>query len=412
MLGCIADDVTGATDIASLLREKGLRVALFLQTPQEKITAHDYDVLIMALKTRTIPVADAVAQSCAASTWLRTQGVQHLYFKYCSTFDSTAQGNIGPVLAALQETWQAPITYACPAFPVNKRTVYQGHLFVGSELLSDSPMRDHPLTPMRDSSLQRVLRQQYPHTVGLIPLSQVRAGAAIIRDARSKMERGAWIVDALDDSDLAIIAESAVDLAVLSGGSALGAHWGRALITPQKTAVAAPRTSHHQSAALIAGSCSAMTRKQIDAWQGAKIQLDPLAHQQPADLAKSALDAANMFFTQHQPVLFYASAAPEQIKQIHHTMGVEKSAAFIEETCGILAQALYQRGIRRYVIAGGETSGAVAHALRLTALAVQSSIAPGVPWMTSLSNERLSIAFKSGNFGNPDFFQRALECSP
>ncbi len=357
----------------------------------------------IALKSRTIPADQAVQMSLAAARALLAGGAQQLLFKYCSTFDSTDQGNIGPVTAALMDLTGAKTTIACPSFPANGRTVYQGHLFVGSSLLSESPMKDHPLTPMRDSNLVAVLSRQTTVPVGLIPHSTIAKGAKAIRAA---MTPGIHIVDTLDDADLMSIGAACADLPLVTGGSgiALGLAANFA-----KTAQPAALTMPQGRTVILAGSCSQATRGQIDAAKAAghptlSLNLTALTHgkQGAQDLANWAIQQTGL------PPLIYSSLPPDALAHVQAEFGRDAAGALVEETLGHVAQLLQQAGFTRFIIAGGETSGAVVQALGVTTLEIGPEIAPGVPWTHSINGPDLALTLKSGNFGGPDFFTKAL----
>jgi uncharacterized protein YgbK (DUF1537 family) len=416
LLGAVADDLTGATDLALTLARGGMRTVQIVGIPREKIDLPDVDAVVLALKSRTIPSADAVALSREAANILRTAGAQQIVFKYCSTFDSTAAGNIGPVADALLDLLEAPLTIACPAFPTNKRTVYQGHLFVGDQLLSDSPMKDHPLTPMRDANLVRVLSQQTSHKVGLIPYATVSKGAAAIKAAyQNAIADGTrfLIVDALTDAHLHSIGVASSDLALITGGS------GIALGLPEnfrrKGMLPAAGADNDFSAppgrpVILAGSCSAMTRQQIATAQAAGIEnlrIDPVA----VAAKKMDADFVTEWVITHSsgsdPVLVYSSAGPSEVLAVQNQLGRLEAGELIEKLLGNVAAQLASRGFTRFLVAGGETSGAVVAALGIDALRIGPEIDPGVPWTTTLHGRPLALALKSGNFGAPDFFLKA-----
>jgi uncharacterized protein YgbK (DUF1537 family) len=415
ILGCIADDFTGATDLANMLVRAGMRTVQTIGIPSSATIPGDPDAVVVALKSRTIPALEAVAQSVAALAWLRAGGARQIYFKYCSTFDSTDAGNIGPVADALLDALGADFTIACPAFPVNGRTIYLGHLFVGSVLLSDSPMRDHPLTPMRDANLVRVLGRQTPRRVGLVPQPVVRKGADAIREAFARM-RGEGVVhavvDAIADEDLMAIGAACRDLALVTAGSgvALGLpqnYRAAGLLPDRADAAALPDVAG--KAAVLAGSCSSATQAQVAAMAKTHtaIALDPLEGEAAA-IAARTLAAVAADLDAGRPFLVYSTAAPERVLAVQQALGREQAATRVEEAFSILARQLVDRGVRRLVVAGGETSGAVVQALGVTALAIGPQIDPGVPWTTSLDAPKLALALKSGNFGATDFFTKAL----
>ncbi len=417
LLGCIADDFTGATDLASMLVRAGMRTVQTIGVPEDARLAAGADAVVVALKSRTIPVRDAVSQSLAALGWLRAAGARQIYFKYCSTFDSTPAGNIGPVADALLDALGSDFAIACPAFPENGRTIYKGHLFVGDLLLSDSPMKDHPLTPMTDANLVRVLARQTKRKVGLVEHKTVHSGAAAIA-ARFDELRAAGtayaIVDALADEDLMAIGAACASHALVTAGSgvALGLpqnYFAAGLMQPRTDAAELPVAGGKP--AVLAGSCSAATRQQVArmAERHPAHALDPVADPDPERLARKALEAIASALEAGQPFLVYSTAEPSQIAAVQAKLGQEQAAALVEDALALLAQRIVASGVRRLVVAGGETSGAVVKALGVKALAIGAQIDPGVPWTASVGSEpRLALALKSGNFGAEDFFEKAL----
>jgi uncharacterized protein YgbK (DUF1537 family) len=414
ILGVIADDFTGATDIAGMLVKGGMRTIQTIGVPAKGTIPGDVDAVVVALKSRSIPAADAVAQSLAALKVLQDAGCVRFFFKYCSTFDSTDAGNIGPVGDALLDALKAKQAIYCPAFPVNGRTIFFGHLFVGDVLLSDSHMRHHPLTPMTDASLVRVLARQTPHKVGLVPLKQVQSGSAVLREALDRLAADGVrhvVVDAVADTDLGIIGEAIGDDTLVTGGSgvALGlpaAYRRRGLMAPRSGADALPKTEG--ASAVLAGSCSAATLGQIKAFKGAHLALDTDAICRGEDVAGKALAWAHDKLGK-EPILLSASDTPEAVKALQAKYGIEKSSQAIEKTMAALARGLVEAGVGRLVVAGGETSGAVVGALDVTALRIGPEIDPGVPWTASVGARPLLLALKSGNFGAPDFFTKAFD---
>ena len=416
-LGCIADDLTGATDLSLTLSREGLRTLQCSGTPRGPLDASAYGAIVIALKSRNLAARQAVEQSLEACDWLRANGARRLLFKYCSTFDSTDDGNIGPVADALLDRLGADFTLACPAFPAAGRSVYMGHLFVNGVPLAESPMRDHPLTPMRDSDLRRVLQRQTPHPVGGVGYADVDAGADAIRLAFAR-ERAAGrrhvVVDALNDRHLREIGAAAADLALVTGGSgvALGLPaayhargWLEALHpTPERLEAPAGRR------AILAGSCSAMTRRQIEAAraQGLRLlQLDPTALAEGRFDVEAALSFARQGPDDQIP-LIYSSDDPEGVAKVQARWGREAAGGMIEAALARIAKGLVAHGFRRLVVAGGETSGAVVQALGVERLEIGPEIDPGVPWTLSQPGG-LALALKSGNFGAEDFFLKAWE---
>jgi len=415
LLGCIADDFTGATDLAGMLVRGGMRTVQTIGVPRSPIAA-DADAIVVALKSRNLPADAAIQQSLEAFRWLASQGARQLFFKYCSTFDSSDAGNIGPVADALLDAMGADFTIACPALPQNGRTVYLGHLFVGDALLSESSMRDHPITPMRDANLVRVLGRQTARRVGLVRWPTVQHGPNAIRAelARLRADGIAYaIVDAVDDDDLLDIGTACAELPLITGGS------GIAMGLPQNfrdagrlplrdDASRLPQVSG--GSAVLAGSCSEATRAQVAAFAKlhAAVALNPLSGMAPAAAAREAISRVERDLAANRPFLIYSTAEPDVVAKVQAKLGRDRAARDVEETFAQLAVELSKRGVRRMVVAGGETSGAVVSALGVDALAIGPQIDPGVPWTTTLSAPTLALALKSGNFGSQDFFERAL----
>ena len=416
LLGCIADDLTGATDLALTLTREGLRTVQSTGLPRPDLDLSGVDALVVALKSRTIPAADAVAQSLAAAAALRRLGAQRYLFKYCSTFDSTDGGNIGPVAEALLEFLGAGQTIACPAFPRAGRTVYAGHLFVNGALLSDSPMNDHPLTPMRDSDLKRVLGRQTRLDVGLIGFDDVDRGPQRIRAALEREAaagRPISVADALTDRHLRDLGSAIGNLMLVTGGSGIALGLPVAYRTAGLIPALTPPPSRMAAApgrrAILAGSCSAATRAQVAAAAEAGIpafQLDPLAIAAARQSARHVLEWIEAQDTT-EPVLIFSSADPEAVRSVQETLGREVSGNLVENALAEVASALPDRGFTRIIVAGGETSGAVMQALGGPSLAIGPEIDPGVPWTRTLDHRGLALALKSGNFGAPDFFLKA-----
>jgi uncharacterized protein YgbK (DUF1537 family) len=416
LLGSVADDFTGATDLCNTLVRNGMRTVQLIDVPAEDDPIPDADAVVVALKSRTIPARDAVAQSLAALRWLQRAGARQILFKYCSTFDSTDEGNIGPVADALLEALDADFTIFCSAFPENARTIYKGYLFVGDVLLSESGMRDHPLTPMRDASLVRVLQRQTKEKVGLVPFAEVSRGAAVIAAAfdglRAAGHRHA-VVDAVADRDLVEIGTASKDLRLITGGSGIAIglpeNFRRAgLLQPNASAADLPRIAGPEL--VLSGSCSTATLAQVAAFQAKRpaFELDPLALAADPSLVQRAIDWAEGLLGRG-PILVFASAPPERVRAAQERLGREKAGVVVEEALAVIAKALVAKGVRRLVVAGGETSGAVVQALGVRGLRIGPQIDPGVPWTASLGDPPLALALKSGNFGGRDFFTRAFE---
>ncbi|MCW3154065.1 four-carbon acid sugar kinase family protein [Achromobacter spanius] len=412
-LGCIADDFTGATDLANNLVRAGMRTVQTIGVPGEPLRA-DADAVVVALKTRTLPVDDAVAQSVAALQWLQQQGAEQIYFKYCSTFDSTPDGNIGPVTDALMTRLDTSFTIATPAFPDNKRTVFKGYLFAGDVLLNESGMQHHPLTPMTDPNLVRVLQAQTARKVGLIDYSVVALGPdAILARMQALKDEGVEIaiVDAVSNDDLLRLGPALRGMPLVTAGSGvaigLPGNWG---LTP---ASAASQARAPGLQAVVAGSCSSATNAQVAAFIDAgrpALALDPLRLASEEDVVAQVLDWAEPRM-QDGPVLVYSTAEPDAVKAAQGALGVERAGAMIEAALARIAVGLVERGVRQLIVAGGETSGAVVQALGLQQMAIGEQIDPGVPWCagyTPVADAELSIALKSGNFGTRDFFTKAF----
>ncbi|ARE42218.1 hypothetical protein RGUI_4077 [Rhodovulum sp. P5] len=413
VLGCIADDFTGATDLAGLLARSGQRVSLRIGVPSGP-PADTAPFEVIALKSRTAPVDRAVADCRAALNWLRRAGAGRFYWKYCSTFDSTATGNIGPVAEALMADLGASQTIYCPAFPENGRSVFMGNLFVGRQPLAESPMKDHPLTPMRDSNLMRLLAPQVTRPVGLVDRLTVARGTEAVAAELARLDREGVahvVVDGVADADLEIIAAACRDMALMTGGSALAMPLPvlyRAAGLVGEEAVAHERPDIGPGAIVLSGSCSAMTREQVRTYatQAPSFRLDPrdLADNGPGEaldwLAALPLDAVPMI---------YATAEPDDVRAAQDELGAVVAGEVVEQALAEIAVAARDRGVRRFVVAGGETSGAVASALGVTRLDIGSEIAPGVPWTFSESGGvQVALALKSGNFGAESFFADAV----
>lgn len=414
-LGCVADDYTGASDLANTLTKAGLRTVQTIGIPADDLALGEADAVVVALKSRSIEPGRAVALSRAADAWLRGRGARHVMFKVCSTFDSTDRGNIGPVLDALRADAGEAVALVTPAFPETGRSVYQGHLFVGAVPLDESPLKDHPLNPMRDSNLVRVLARQSAAPVGLVDVATVARGADAVRarlEALAAEGVGAAIADAIFDADLEILGRAALAHRVSCGASGLGLGLARALASPGAPDPAAGVLAEPVGglSACLAGSCSRATLEQIAAAES----LMPVLRLDPERLIGRAdgVDAAIAWAGEHLgqgPVLIASSADPEAVRALQARHGVEAAGHAIEGALARLAAALVERGVRRLVVAGGETSGAVVDHLGLRAFRVGPEIAAGVPVLRTASAEPMLLALKSGNFGGRDFFARALD---
>ncbi len=421
ILGCIADDFTGATDLANTLVKNGMRVVQVNGVPGSASAKDlgDADAVVVALKSRTCPVHEAVSDSLAALAWLKVVGAKQFFFKYCSTFDSTDIGNIGPVSDALLDALHADFAIACPAFPTTGRTIYKGYLFVGDVLLSESSLKDHPLTPMRDPNLVRVLSRQTDELVGLVDLNIVRHGYERVRTAFEALKKGGnryAIVDALDDADLGVIGRAVADHPLVTGGS------GIALGLPENYrrrgllgAATPPRLPEVDGPTIVmAGSCSQATRTQVararKRWPSH--QIDPLKLSDAAVAARTLADEI-LRDIEAGPQVVYSTADPDTVQKVQSELGRNRAGDTVERFFGHLAANLRDGGVRRFVVAGGETSGAVVTALGVRAMRIGPEIDPGVPWTESLTlgatdEAPLALALKSGNFGGEDFFEKAL----
>ena len=442
ILGAIADDFTGATDLAGMLVKQGLRTLQSIGIPDAAYEAsflQGLDAVVIALKTRTVPASEAVEESLQALAWCQRQGCSRFVSKICSTFDSTASGNIGPVADALMAALGTDLSVVCPAFPANGRTVYQGHLFVGDTLLEQTGMRDHPLTPMRDSNLVRVLQAQSRARVGLLAWPTVAAGPQAVREARVRLRaQGVRLViaDALQDADLVSLGLGAEPwpLAVAGSGLALGLaaqvravrpagagvpeNEGPGAATGNANLALADWPRVQGAAAILAGSCSSATQAQVahlralrPAWR-----LDPVVALADPEAAVQAALAWALPQLGDQPILVYSTAEPSAVRAIQSEHGAQAAGTAIEQVLARIARALVDAGVRRLIVAGGETSGAVVKALGVRWLRIGPEIAPGVPWTVALPvngavggglREPLALALKSGNFGGPDFFVEA-----
>ncbi len=413
ILGCIADDFTGATDLAGLLARSGAKVSLRIGVPTEP-PADTAAFEVIALKSRTAPREEAIDEAVAAYAWLKQAGAQRFFWKYCSTFDSTAKGNIGPVAEALMAEIGTDQTVYCPAFPENRRSIFMGNLFVGEQPLAESPMKDHPLTPMRDSNLMRLLAPQVSRDVGLVNRLTVAEGPHAVRTAFDDLRAAGTahvIVDAVANGDLDIIAQASRHLPLLTGGSAIAmplpalyAADGLLELNAAHAAYAVPKAQ----SIVLSGSCSAMTNAQVAHYRATgapAYQLDPLT------LAEQGADAVLAWLAQQdlgKAPLIFATAEPASVQAAQGTLGRDKAGALIEEVLSTCAVAARDAGTRRFIVAGGETSGAVTKALGVSSLGIGAEIAPGVPWtFCESAGHAIALTLKSGNFGSETFFSHA-----
>ena len=409
LLGCIADDFTGATDLANNLVRSGMRVVQTVGVPDGPLDAQ-VDAVVVSLKSRTIEPHLAARESVRALEWLKLQGAQQFYFKYCSTFDSTAKGNIGPVTDALMDALGTDFTIATPAFPDAGRTVFKGYLFVGDVLLHESGMQDHPLTPMKDPNLVRVLQAQTRHRVGLIDYKVIAEGEDAIRARISILKKegvGIAIVDALSNDDLHRLGKALAGMPLVTAGSGvaigLPANFG---IAPNPAASTLPVA--HGLQAVISGSCSRATNAQVADFIARGMPafvLDPLKlMEDPGQISLALTWAAERLAG--GPVLIYSTALPDALKAVQDKLGVQQAGELVENALAKIAQGLIELGVGQLVVAGGETSGAVVQALGMNQLQIGEQIDPGVPWC---AGNGIHITLKSGNFGTPDFFTKAFE---
>ena len=395
ILGCIADDFTGASDAASFLQKAGLTVVLLSGVPRSDMVLGGYDALVVALKTRTEPVQEAVEHSMEAVKWLEKQGATQYYFKYCSTFDSTREGNIGPILDAALEYFNEPYTILCPALPVNGRKVVDGHLYVNEVPLHESPMKDHPLTPMWDSRIKNLMEAQSKYScfeIGSAALAGERLEETLA-DWQQKAKRFYIVPDYQTDKDGENIARHFGRCKVLSGGSGILEHLEKRV----------------HKGIVLAGSCSKATLNQIDVYQKAghpSFKIDPVALWEGKVTVEEILSFIRKYPEEY--VLVYSSDAAENVRQVQK-LGKEQIASLLETTMGRIANTLVQEGYQHVIVAGGETSGAVTRMLGFHSFRIGKSVAPGVPMMTPVENKDIRLVLKSGNFGQSDFFQRAID---
>ncbi len=415
LLGCIADDLTGATDLALMLTRTGMRTVQVMGVPDHNADFEGFDAVVVALKSRTNPASEAVAWSLQSADVLLARGAKQIFFKYCSTFDSTDKGNIGPVAAALLEKLGGEIALACPAFPANKRSIYMGNLFVGDVLLAESPMKDHPLTPMRDSNLVRVLQSQTNLPVGLVPYAVVDKGRTAIADCFKSLAAAGkrlCVTDAITDEHLMEIGAAAGDHKLITGGSGVGMGLPANFIAQglMKASTGTKRMAAPKGRQLIiSGSCSEATRGQVEAAIAAGI---PAFEVDARAIGQRKLGADEIVtWAKKQPatgpILIYSSADPVRVAEIQKEFGRDEAGAMVEYVLAAVAKSLCAGGFTRVIVAGGETSGAVVGALGVGAIEIGPEIAPGVPWTLSRDGQPLALALKSGNFGGPDFFLSA-----
>ena len=417
-LGCIADDFTGATDLANNLVRSGMRVMQTFGVPSAPLSA-DVDAVVVALKSRTIPADQAIAQSLEALKWLKAHGAEQIYFKYCSTFDSTPAGNIGPVTEALMDALNCKFTIATPAFPDNGRTVFKGYLFAGAVLLNESGMQNHPLTPMTDANLVRVMQAQTKRKVGLIDHIVMARGTSAIAEKIKALESegvGVAIVDATSNEDLKTLGPALKGMPLLTAGSGvaigLPGNWG---LQTSAQASALPQAQGHQ--AIVSGSCSLATQGQVAHYKSTGLpswQFDPLRWTDTHVPAQIKADVANALawaapLLSQGPVLIYATTDAETLQKVQAKFGREQAGEWMESALAQACVGLQALGVKQCVIAGGETSGACVQALNISQMQIGAQIDPGVPWCYAPNHAAGHLTLKSGNFGTPDFFTKAFQ---
>jgi len=413
-LGCIADDYTGASDLANTLTRAGLRTVQTIGVPSDDLALPEVDAVVVSLKSRSIEASMAVERSRAAEKWLRGRGASHVLFKVCSTFDSTDEGNIGPVMDALRADSGDKIVLVTPAFPETGRTVYQGNLFVGAVPLNESPLKDHPLNPMHDSNLVRVLARQSRTRIGLVDLATVTRGPEAVRAKLTDLAGkgvGAAIIDAVFDLDLETIGAVAVKHKVSVGASGMGLGLARALASGKAAAPDIASEPVGGPAACLAGSCSQATLGQIA--NAEKIM--PVLHLDPDQVIKGKDEARRALAWARErldsgPVLIVSSSTPDEVAALQARHGRDLAGHAIEQAMADIAEGLVQSGVHRLVVAGGETSGAVVDRLKIPGFLVGAEIAAGVPVLRAVGVKEgaMLLALKSGNFGGPEFFSDAL----
>ena len=418
-LGCIADDFTGATDLANMLVKGGLKTIQLLGTPRESDVVPSVDAVIIALKTRTIPVQEAIEQSLRALNWLKNSGAEKFFFKYCSTFDSTDDGNIGPVIDALMADLETQFTIACPAFPETERTIFKGHLFVGDKLLSDSPMKYHPLTPMTDSNLVSTLSRQTSQKVGLVQYTDILGGPSEIRKAFDQLRKedvAIAITDVLNDEHLYFLGEAVKDFKLITGGSGIALGLPSQLKSRNncKEKIGSHKLPKVLGKELIlSGSCSEMTLAQVNEFSKKyrTLKLNPIELAQSNSSLNNAVDWV-IRAKGEEPILVYASAPPDAVNEAQKRLGRDLASSIVENALAKIASAAVQNGFRRFVVAGGETAGAVVSNLGIKGIMIGEQIDPGVPTTVSIGNPSIGLVLKSGNFGSADFFEKALKIMP
>ncbi len=412
LLGVIADDFTGATDIAGFLVENGMRTVQLNGIPTTEIDVNA-DAVVISLKSRSCPVDEAIKDSVSALQWLQEQGCQQFYFKYCSTFDSTSEGNIGPVTDALLAELGEDFTIVCPALPVNGRTVYNGHLFVFEELLSDSGMRNHPVTPMTDSSLIRMMNAQSKGTTGLVNFQTIEQGAQAVTQRFTELKEQGHryaVVDAFNAPHLVTLGQAAKTLKLVTGGSGLAAGLAKNWAEQLEDQSDAKQAGNPVKAPTVvfSGSCSVMTNQQVSVYkqQAPNFAIDVETCLTNEDYSDVVFDWVMTNIESEFAPLVYATADATALKAIQEQYGAQASSHAVEQFFSQLAVKLQSNGVKNFIVAGGETSGVVTQSLKVKGFHIGPQIAPGVPWVKSVEGE-LSLALKSGNFGDENFFAKA-----
>ncbi|ACL33362.1 four-carbon acid sugar kinase family protein [Glaesserella parasuis] len=410
MLGVIADDFTGASDIASFLVENGLKTIQMNGVPTSNLV-EPVDAVVISLKSRSNPVNEAIEQSLDALKWLQNNGGKQFYFKYCSTFDSTEKGNIGPVTDALLDELGEDFTIICPALPINGRTIFNGYLFVGNVLLNESGMQNHPITPMKDANLVRLMDMQARGKTGLVSCAELFKGADYVKQRFIELKQQGYryaVVDSVDNAQLAVLAESIESFKLVTGGSGLAAYMAERISGGKKGTDAFTPTK--AKTVILSGSCSVMTNKQVEYYQ--KHASSYFLEAEQAINNPEYVEQLYQWVISHlnQPLapMVYATVPPETLKTIQAQFGAEKASHAIETTFARLAEKLKDTGITNFITAGGETSSIVVQQLGFSGFHIGKQIAPGVPWLKAVE-EPIYLALKSGNFGKEDFFKFAQE---
>ncbi len=414
LLGCIADDFTGASDLGNVLARGGMRVVQFNGVPKGEIAPSDAGII--SLKSRSIDPVEAVNQSLAALQWLQAQGCQQFLFKYCSTFDSTKDGNIGPVAEALLEALGEKSAIICPVYPTLNRSLYKGHLFVGDKLLNESGLENHPLNPMSDANLVRWLQYQSKGRVAAIMMEDVAQGAPKIRARIDELTRsGARLIvcDCIADGDLITLGAAVKDMKLVTGGSGIALGLARNFVKPGQQSAAWNEALVPATRTLcLAGSCSVATREQIAAHRASQpsLQLDVdkvvSGEQRVVEVMEHIVSLGSSLLP-----LVYSSADPASVKEAQLRYGAANVAQKMEQFFGDLACAAVEAGFSRIIVAGGETSSAVVGALKVQSMLIGPEIDPGVPVLlaSDSAGRHLGLVLKSGNFGGRDFFNKAAQ---